>query len=500
MNSPRILSIDQGTTNTKALLIDASGQVVYRASAPMTVSCPQPGWIEQDAGVLWRSVQAVVDDCLASPLRGDIAALAVTNQRESVVVWDRATGQPVGPCVIWQCRRTAPFCAELRQHGLEPAIRAKSGLGLDPLFSASKARWLIESIPDGRRRAEAGELCVGTVDSWLLWNLTGGASHACDASNASRTQLMNLAQLEWDAELLEWFRVPRCTLPAIHSSSGEFGVTAAVGQLPAGIPVAAMIGDSHGALFAHAAFRPGATKATYGTGSSLMRRTPRTANSSHGLSATVGWTTPTQTVYAIEGNITLTGGAVQWAGEMLGLPDAQAVAALAAGVDSSDGVYLVPAMAGLGAPYWRDEARGMIAGLSRGSKPAHVARAALDSVAYQVRDVFDAMALDTGEVPDALMADGGASRNDQLMQFQADILGKPVVRNLSADLSAIGAAWLAGLAAGLWKSVSELEQIPRQEDRFEPRCSSAQRDRLYAGWLESVARVLHDARAPKVTS
>ncbi len=495
MSSAQILSIDQGTTNTKALLIDSAGRVVGKASSPMTVTCPQPGWIEQDADDLWRSVQEVIAECLSSPECGDVAALAVTNQRESVVVWDRVTGRPAGPCVIWQCRRTAPFCAELRRRGLESAIRAKSGLGLDPLFSASKARWLIESVPDGRKRAAAGQLCMGTVDSWLLWNLTGGATHACDTSNASRTQLMNLSRLEWDAELLEWFGVPGSILPAIRPSSGEFGVTAGKGKLPAGIPIEALIGDSHGALFAHAAFRPGATKATYGTGSSLMRRTPQIVKSRHGLSATVGWSTPVHTEYAIEGNITLTGGAVQWAGEMLGLPDARAVAALAASVSSSEGVYMVPAMAGLGAPYWRDDARGMIAGLTRGSNAAHVARAAVDSVAYQVRDVFDAMAMDTAEQPDVLMADGGASQNDQLMQFQADILGKPVVRNLSTDLSAIGAAWLAGLAAGMWKSVDELDRIPRQEDRFEPKCGGREREQLYRGWRESVARVLHDARA-----
>lgn len=500
MSSAQILSIDQGTTNTKGLLIDEAGRVVYKASVPMTVTCPRPGWIEQDAGELWRSVQAVIAECLNSPDRGDVAALAVTNQRESVVVWDRVTGQPIGPCVVWQCRRTAPFCAELRGQGLETEIRARSGLGLDPLFSASKARWLIESIPDGRKTAESGQLCVGTVDSWLLWNLTGGAVHACDTTNASRTQLMNLARLEWDAELLEWFGVPISALPAIRPSGGQFGVTASNDRLPPGIPIGAMIGDSHGALFAHAAFRPGATKATYGTGSSLMRRTPRAVDSRYGLSATVGWSTAGKTEYAIEGNITLTGGAVQWAGELLGLPDAQAVATLAASVCSSEGVYLVPAMAGLGAPYWRDDARGMITGLTRGSQAAHVARAAVDSVAYQVRDVFDAMAMDTGEEPDVLMADGGASRNDQLMQFQSDILGKPVVRNLSADLSAIGAAWLAGLATGMWKSVTELERMPRQEDRFEPQCDSATREQMYRGWRESVARVLHDARATEVAT
>lgn len=498
MSRAQILSIDQGTTNTKALLIDSSGQILARASRPMALHCPQPGWIEQDAASLWDSVREVIEEILSSHGPSHLAALAISNQRESVVVWERASGRPLGPCVIWQCRRTAPFCAELRRQGKADAILAKTGLGLDPLFSATKAHWLLEQVPGGLQRAAAGELCVGTVDSWLLFNLTAGAVHACDATNASRTQLMNLDAVAWDADLIDWLGVPRPALPAIRPSSGEFGRTAGFGSLPSGIPIAAMIGDSHGALFAHASFRIRATKATYGTGSSLMRRTAQRPDSRCGLSSTVAWATPGRTEYGIEGNITLTGGAVQWAAELLGCADAEAVAALAATVPGTDGVYLVPAMAGLGAPYWRDDARGILTGLSRGSGAAHVARAALESVAYQVRDVFDAMVKDTGEAPEALLADGGASRNDALMQFQADILGCPVVRNLSADLSALGAAQLAGLAAGIWKDAADLERLPRHEQRFEPRLAPSERDALYGGWLRAVRQVLHRKDSPEM--
>ncbi|MGJ5818942.1 FGGY family carbohydrate kinase [Paludibaculum fermentans] len=501
LTAARILSIDQGTTNTKALLLDGQGTVLARAARPMTVHCPRPGWIEQDARAIWQAVLEVMDECLEAAGGAPPAALAVSNQRESVIVWNRKTGEPCGPCVIWQCRRTAPFCADLRQRGLETAIRQKTGLGIDPLFSASKAAWLIEQLPDGRARAEAGELCMGTVDSWLLWNLTQGAAHACDTTNASRTQLMNLSRLAWDDELLAWYGIPRAVLPKIQPSSHLFGGTAGAGRCGDGVPICGMIGDSHAALFAHAAFRPRATKATYGTGSSLMRATDAPVASRHGLSATVAWSADGLTQYGIEGNITLSGGTMQWAGELLGLHDPAAdLAGMAAARNDNDGVYLVPAMAGLGAPYWRDDARGLITGLTRGTTAGHLARAALESIAYQVRDVFDAMALDTGEQPEMLLADGGASRNDQLMQFQADILGRPVVRNLSPDLSAMGAAWLAGLAAGVWTGVEELEQLPRQEQRFEPRMSETDRRRLHDGWRDAVARVLGDSKVPEMAT
>ena len=484
-----ILAVDQGTTNTKALLVDRSGAARVRASRPLAVSFPQPGWVEQDARLLWTSVTEAVDECLAQCGDAEIAAVGVSNQRESVVVWDRRTGEPAGPCVTWQCRRTAPFCDELRRRGLDALVREHSGLPVDPLFSASKIGWLLRHIEDGVARASAGELCAGTVDSWLLWNLTGGASHATDASNASRTQLLNLQQLAWDAELLDVFGIPAACLPQVRPSSHIFGTTAGFGKLPAGVPVASLIGDSHAALFGHAAFRPGAVKATYGTGSSLMSPLERPVASAHGLSTTVAWAETGRVRYALEGNITNTGGAVQWLGDFLGLGEgAEAVAALAAGVADSGGAYLVPAFAGLGAPHWDADARGVLCGLTRGTTPAHVARATVDSIAYQVADVFQAMRQDAGLPLPALFADGGASRNDGLMQFQADILACPVIRSGSADLSAVGAAWLAGLAVGYWQSLEELERLPRATTRFEPAMSDAHRNELLAGWRDALRR------------
>jgi glycerol kinase len=391
--------------------------------------------------------------------------------------------------VVWQCRRTVQFCEELRQRGLERLIRERSGLPVDPLFSASKIRWLLENIPDGAARASAGELCAGTVDSWLLWNLTGGAVHATDASNASRTQLLNLRRCEWDGELLRIFEIPEACLPEVRASSGIFGTTPGCGALPPGVPVASLIGDSHAALFGHAAFAPGAVKATYGTGSSLMTPVDQPVQSRHGLSSTVAWAEPGRVRYALEGNITNTGGAVEWLADFLGLPGgAEEAAALAEQVADSGGAYLVPAFAGLGAPHWDAGARGLVCGLTRGTTPAHVARAALDSIAHQVRDVFEAMRQDAAIPLPALFADGGASRNDRLMQFQADILGCPVVRSSSADLSAIGAAWLAGLATGYWRSLEELEALPRDTTRFEPKMSESRRTELLQGWCEALAR------------
>jgi glycerol kinase len=483
-----ILAIDQGTTNTKALVVDDRGDVVARASRPMQVSFPRPGWVEQDGRAIWHTVRDAIDDCLGQSglVRPD--AVAIANQRESVLMWDRRTGEPVGPCVMWQCRRTTAFCDELRRTGHGPFIARKTGLTIDPLFSASKIRWLLDHTPDGPARAASGDLAAGTVDSWVLWNLSGGAVHACDRTNASRTQLCDLTSGDWDIDLLSLFDVPRALLPEIRPSSSVTGVTVSTGALPAGVPVAALIGDSHAALFGHGAPHPGAVKATYGTGSSLMTPTPARLDAD-GLSTTVAWSLPGSVQFALEGNITDTGGAVDWVARLLGLDaSADRVAALAAGVNDNAGVYLVPAFAGLGAPHWDDRARGLLAGLTRGAGPAEVARAAIESIAFQIADVFDLMRDAAGVPAAALLADGGASRNDHLMQLQADVLGAPVVRNSSADLSAIGAAWLAGLAVGIWPSLAAIEQLPRSLDRFEPRMPAGERARLRDGWRDAVAR------------
>jgi glycerol kinase len=491
MRRKLVLAIDQGTTNTKGLLIDQDGSLVARASRPLSIRFPQPGWVEQDASALWSSVVEAMDECLAQTGEIELAAVGVTNQRESVVAWDRRTGAPVAPCVVWQCRRSAAFCDELRSRGLEPLLYQRTGLAIDPLFSASKLRWLLDNVPDGQSRAEAGDLCLGTVDSWVLWNLTGGRVHACDATNASRTQLLNLRGLDWDDELLGIFGVPRQALPRVRRSSEMFGESAAFGRLPAEVPIASLIGDSHAALFGHAAFRPGSVKATYGTGSSLMTLTESPVFSSRGLSTTIAWWRDQTAAYALEGNIFMTGGAVQWLGEFLRLADpAPDAAALAREAPDAGGVYVIPAFAGLGAPHWDAATRGLIAGLTRGTTASQVARATLESIAFQVRDVFDAMQQDVPVDLPELMADGGASQNDSLMQFQADILGRPVVRNLSTDLSAIGAAWLAGLAVGLWQSQEELEALRRSEDRFEPHMPESERQARCAGWGEAVARAM----------
>jgi glycerol kinase len=496
MTGKLILAIDQGTTNTKVLLVDSASTVLARASRPLTVSCPKPAWVEQDPMALWTSVREAIDECLSRSDSPRPAAIAITNQRESVILWNRRTGQPEGPCVVWQCRRSAPLCAELRQRGLEGRIRARTGLTIDPLFSAGKAHWLLEQAPDGRRRAEQGELCLGTVDSWLLWNLTGGAAHACDMSNASRTQLFDIRRLRWDEELLEIFAIPRAALPEIRPSSAIYGESIRLGRLPAGVPIASLIGDSHAALFGHAAFHPGAVKATYGTGSSLMTLTGAPVESAGGLSTTIAWARQHRVEHALEGNISFTGGAVQWFGEFLGLADPVAgVAALAEQTPDTGGVYLVPAFVGLGAPHWRDSARGLITGITRGTTAAHVARATLEAIAYQVRDVFDLMQAESGRELPALLADGGASQNDFLMQFQADMLGRPVIRSGSVELSALGAAWLAGLATGVWSSLEELEALPRPTRRFEPRLPGPQREALYRGWREAVARAAAESLA-----
>jgi glycerol kinase len=486
---PFILAIDQGTTNTKALLMARSGDVAASASSPLAISFPQPGWVEQDATALWNSVVEAADACIQQVEPAEIAAIGISNQRESAVVWDRRTGRPAGPCVIWQCRRTAAICAQLRESGQDSFIQERSGLAIDPLFSASKIAWLLDHVEDGRRRAARGELCAGTVDSWLLWNLTGGATHSTDASNASRTQLLNLQQAAWDSDLTELFHIPVSCLPEVRPSSGVFGHTVAVGRVPAGVPVGSLIGDSHAALFGHAAFVPGMAKATYGTGSSLMTLTEAPVASRHGLSTTIAWAAGGRVWYALEGNITNTGGTVQWLGDFLGLPNpAEGIADLAATVPQTDGVYLVPAFAGLGAPHWDAGARGLIFGLTRGSAAGHVARAAVESIAYQIRDVFEAMGHDAGIALPVLLADGGASRNNLLMQFQSDILDRPVIRSKSADLSARGAAWLAGLAVGFWNSPAELAALSKEGDRFTPSMAPARRTELLEGWSDALAR------------
>jgi glycerol kinase len=493
-NSGNILAIDQGTTNTKVLLVDRNGQIIARGSRPLEQTYPHPAWVEQDATAIWQSVQEAINECLSSIDEPRLAAIAITNQRESVVAWDRSTGQPVGPVIVWQCRRTTNFCARLRERGLGQFLAERTGLAIDPLFSASKMNWLLNNIPDGHRRAEHGQLCLGTMDSWVLWKLTGGKVHACDLTNASRTQLLDIHQLNWGEELLELFEVPSVALPEVRPSRADFGASIAIGRLPAGVPIRSMIGDSHAALFGQAGFRPGTVKATYGTGSSLMTPTATPVLSEHGLSTTIAWALDQEHVtYALEGNITVTGAAVQWLGEFLGLKNStEEVAKLAESVTGADGVYLVPAFAGLGAPYWNPTARGLVSGLTRGSTAAHLARATIEAIAYQVRDVFDLMQVEAGTDMQVLLADGGASRNRMLMQFQSDIIGCKLWQNASVDASSLGASYLAGLASGIWERLEEIEQLPRPRTVYEPGMSEQDRSILYSGWKAAIARTTLD--------
>ena len=487
-----LLAIDQGTSNTKALLVDQTGSIVARATRALSRTYPQPGWVEQDPRTILLSVQQAIDDVLAQAGPVVVAALAISNQRESVMLWERRGGRPLGPCVSWQCRRSERICAEVRAKGAETLVRSRTGLPLDPMFSAGKARWLLDHAPDGIARAEKGELCLGTVDSWLLWSLTAGAVHACDMSNAARTQLFNIHDLRWDPELLEVFGIPAAALPEVRPSGSVFGTSAPQGTLPGGVPIAAMIGDSHAALFGQGGFQPGLIKATYGTGSSLMTPTRRLPDAGRGIAGTIAWARGDVT-YALEGNITVTGAAVQWLGRLFNLErSSEDVTALARQVPDADGVYLVPAFAGLGAPHWNTAARGLICGLTDRTTLAHLARATLDAIVFQVRDVFEAMRACSTEGFTALLADGGPSGNDLLMQLQADTLNLPVVRTVSADVSAIGAAYLAGLTIGYWPSEAVVLGLIGPRDRFEPVANSAKRESLYRGWLDALARTTLD--------
>jgi glycerol kinase len=481
-----ILAIDQGTTNTKALLVSADGRIHHQASVPNRVDYPQPGWAEQSATALVDGVRQVIAEIVGLAGTDSIAAVAISNQRESIIVWDAETGEPIGPCVIWQCRRSAPSCDALRLAGHTETIEAKTGLALDPLFPAGKIAWLLDNTPGARARAEAGALRAGTVDSWLLWTLTGGTVHATDHSNASRTQLFNTATLQWDDELGRLFDVPLSLLPEVLPSNAVFGrIAARISALPAGIPIHAMIGDSHAALYGHGVHAPGMIKATYGTGTSLMALTGKRVRSHHGISSTIAWSTETGPVYALEGNISVSGQAAAFIAELLGLDDATALSSLAASVADSNGVAFVPALVGLGAPHWRADARGTITGLSLGTKPAHLARAALEAIAFQIADVFFAIEQDIGTPLTELRADGGASRNDMLMQFQADIIGRPVAAAAAPEVSALGAAAMAFFGLGI-----AMAPVPALA-KYAPAMAATERTQRLKHWHDAVARTLY---------
>ncbi|HVI98404.1 MAG TPA: FGGY family carbohydrate kinase [Sphingomonas sp.] len=482
MTGQAVLAVDQGTSNTKAVLVGRDGAILARASRPMAVAHPRPGWAEQSAAALWESVAGVIGDLVAAAPEVEVAAVGISNQRETAVLWDAATGEPVAPAILWQCRRTAPRCEELRAAGYAAAVVERSGLGLDPLFPAAKIAWLLDTIPEGRARADRGELRAGTVDSWLLWKLTGGAVHATDLSNASRTQLLNLESLAWDAELARIFGVPLALMPEVRASDSRFGTLAdGATALPAGVPICAMMGDSHAALYAHGARSPGEAKVTCGTGSSLMVLTQQRAHSAHGLSSTIAWAEGGHVFHALEGNITTSGAAAAFATQLLGLADEAALTALAETVGTSDGVCFVPALAGLGAPHWNSDARGMISGMSLGTRPAHVARAALEGIAHQIADVFEAAEADLGHALPTIVADGGAAKNVVLMHLLADLLGRAVVRPENEEASVKGVARMAAKALG-WEN-----QTAAPATTFQPRASD-EREAMRAEWKAAIAR------------
>jgi glycerol kinase len=488
-----ILTIDQGTTGTKVLIFDHDGNVRGRAYAEFKQYYPSPGWVEHDANEIWLSCIALVKDALSNAHveASELRAIGITNQRETTLLWDRASGEPLAHAIVWQDRRTASICDELKTLGLEETFRRKTGLVVDPYFSGTKLKWFLDHIDGLRERAQKGEIAFGTIDSWLVWKLTGGRQHITDYSNASRTLLYNIQELCWDDELLEILNVPPQLLPSVKPSSHVYGLTDPAVFFNQKIPVAGIAGDQQAALFGQACHGEGLAKNTYGTGSFVMMNTGRVAvRSDAGLLTTIAWGIGDEPVeYALEGAVFITGAAIQWLRDGLGIiNDAAESEALARSIESNDGVYFVPALTGLGAPHWDAYARGIIIGITRGTSRAHLARAALESMCYQTRDVVDAMARDSGIRLQEIRADGGAVVNKFLMQFQSDILGVPVEVPLITETTSLGAAYLAGLAVGFWESREELRAKWKLGQRYEPQINDEERERLHARWLKAVER------------
>lgn len=487
-----ILAIDQGTTGSTALVLDAELNVRGRASREFRQIFPHPGWVEHDVEDIWTSVAETVTQALESAgVEGSqLAAIGLTNQRETVALWDKASGQALHNAIVWQCRRTADQCQKMKEAGHEPFVRKRTGLVIDPYFSGTKMRWLLEHVPGAEQKTKAGDALFGTIDSYLLWRLTAGAVHATDATNASRTLLANLETCDWDDELLSLFGVPRASLPEVRASSGVFGHTKNVGFLPDGVPVAGIAGDQQAALFGQACFDVGESKCTYGTGAFLLMNVGSTpVPSAHGLLTTVAWKIGNEVVYALEGSSFIAGAVVQWLRDGLGIiHHSSEVEALAASVPDSGGVTFVPALAGLGAPHWRPEARGVLSGLERGTTTAHIARAALEGIAFQIHELTNAMRADSGRDVPVFKVDGGASMNGLLMQFQADLLQVPVERPATVETTALGAAFLAGLGVGYWKNRDDLRRTWRRGARFVPQMTPEVRDAHLSRWAKAVER------------
>jgi glycerol kinase len=493
-----VLAIDQGTTGSTALVMAADGTLLGRAYREFTQYYPQPGWVEHDPEEIWQVSRTAMAEALSDARieASELRAIGITNQRETTVVWDRRSGLPVHNAVVWQSRQSAGICESLKAEGLEPLFRERTGLVIDAYLSATKIRWILDRDPRLQAQAESGELCFGTIDSWLLWKLTGGradrgALHRTDPTNASRTLLYDIHERCWDPELCALLDIPAPMLPEVRPSSGVFGETDHLEGIPAGVPVAGIAGDQQAALYGQGCWEPGQAKNTYGTGCFLlMNMGLRHPVSHHGLLTTICCDAQGAPAYALEGSIFIAGAALQWLRDELRIIDDPAETdALANALPDNAGVYLVPAFAGLGAPYWDMDARGALLGLTRGSGRAHLARAALEAIAYQTRDIVEAMNLDSDIELTELRVDGGASRSDFLLQFQADMLGVTVDRPKLVETTAAGSAYLAGLAVGFWKSPAELDQLRRTDCRFEPAMDASERERQYAGWKEAVERV-----------
>jgi glycerol kinase len=491
MQDQYILALDQGTTSSRAMLFDRQGNVVSTAQKEFQQIYPRPGWVEHDPQEIWSTQAGVAAEAVTrAGMNGtSIAAIGITNQRETTIVWDRETGHPIYNAIVWQDRRTADFCDELKAQGLEEKVRAKTGLPIDSYFSATKIRWILDNVDGAREKAKQGRLAFGTVDSWLVWNFTRHGQHVTDVTNASRTMLFNIHTLRWDDELLDALDIPRSMLPEVRPSSEIYGPTRTT-VFASKIPLAGIAGDQHAALFGQMCIRSGMVKNTYGTGCFLVMNTgDKPIESKNNLVTTIAWQIGDQINYALEGSIFIAGAVVQWLRDKLGIiATAADSGALADTVDDTGGVYFVPAFVGLGAPHWDSTARGMLSGVTAATGRAEIARAALESIAYQTRELVEAMEADSGERLKELRVDGGAAASDFLMQFQADILGRAIVRPVDAETTALGAAYLAGLATGFFKGLDELERFWRAEKTYEPRMGADRRDELFEGWKKAVAR------------
>ncbi len=492
-----MMALDSGTTSNRCILFDRAGRIVSVAQREFTQYFPQPGWVEHDANEIWATLLGVAVEAMqmAGAAAADIAAIGITNQRETTIVWDKATGEPVHHAIVWQCRRTSEYCDELRGRGLTARFREKTGLVLDAYFSATKLHWLLENVPGVRERAAKGELLFGTVETWLIWKLTGGRAHVTDYSNASRTMLFNINTLDWDEEILAELNIPRSMLPKPMPSSGLLGTTDP-SLLGGEIPITGAAGDQQAALFGQTCFQPGEAKNTYGTGCFLLMNTgEKPVFSQNGLVTTIAWGLGEKVTYALEGSIFVAGAAIQWLrDEMKLIANAAESEAVAQEVADTNGCYVVPAFTGLGAPYWDQYARGAIVGLTRGCNRAHIVRATLDSLTYQTYDVLNAMRADSGIALASLKVDGGASANNYLMQTQADIIGAPVLRPTCVESTAMGAAYLAGLAVGFWRDQAEIRKIWAVDRTFEPQLDARSRDARLHGWHRAVQRAFDWAK------